>query len=697
MATPRASGLWDHTVMTYSRLNGDDDIDDPEGIDFDSRTPLDKTIDRIGMGTYQWTLLSLCGFGWMADNMWIQAMAIILPRVQRHFSLPDNRIGILSSAMFAGMMIGAIGWGTCSDLMGRSTAFNATLFFTSLFGIAASFATTFPMLCVALFFLGSAVGGSMPTDGTLLLEHMPRGKEYLVTALSVFFSFGAVLAALVAIILIPKNSCQPLPAPCDLRDNLGWKYELVALGIITLTMFIARIVFFRLHESPRYLVHAGRPQDALESLQMISRFNGSELELDLEDVIDRICVPPALDSSYPPHPSIRTENSSTPLFDADGEVSDSPTDLASPPAPTNASMPLSPSPPEGTENAPPVKDYAAMGESDAPLAAHAPIQTSERYAFSYQMTPESRRSTFPGVALPPRSRSRPSAEEEEGLIDGTPVPLARPRPPRVQRPRADTRSSVRSSLYEVADRAWFALPRRIRRPMRAWLGRFSMVVAPEWRRTTLLVWGTWWGMSLAYTMFNVYLPKLLETRQRDVSTSGLGQTPSQAHASAQAMDSLERSLWDVVIFTIGGCPGAVLGAWLIEWPRLGRRLALAGSTFLTALLCVVFLLVSSPIAVTASTVGISLSATTMWAVLYGWTPEIFATRVRGTACGAASALSRIGGMIAPMAGGALLMVDTSFPVYVSIVVFVLSGFCVLLLKESPSAGASKSGRSAIIH
>lgn len=72
----------------------------------------------------------------------------------------------------------------------------------------------------------------MPTDGTLLLEHMPRGKEYLVTALSVFFSFGAVLAALVAIVLIPKNSCQPLPAPCDLHDNLGWKYELIALGLI---------------------------------------------------------------------------------------------------------------------------------------------------------------------------------------------------------------------------------------------------------------------------------------------------------------------------------------------------------------------------------------------------------------------------------------------------------------------------------
>jgi len=42
--------------------------------------------------------------------MWMQAIAIILPRVQRHFALPDNQIGLLSSAMFAGMMFGAVGW-----------------------------------------------------------------------------------------------------------------------------------------------------------------------------------------------------------------------------------------------------------------------------------------------------------------------------------------------------------------------------------------------------------------------------------------------------------------------------------------------------------------------------------------------------------------------------------------------------------
>jgi len=128
--------------------------------------------------------------------MWIQAVAIILPRVQDQYSgspfplrlhslsadrrfpdlVPDSRIGALSSSMFAGMMIGAIGWGTCkwpcfmtfggadlnhcsgSDLLGRSMAFNGTLLFSSLFGLGATITTSFWSLCLTLFLLGSAVG-----------------------------------------------------------------------------------------------------------------------------------------------------------------------------------------------------------------------------------------------------------------------------------------------------------------------------------------------------------------------------------------------------------------------------------------------------------------------------------------------------------------------------------------------------------
>ena len=78
----------------------------------------------------------------------------------------------------------------------------------------------------------------MPTDGTLLLEHMPQGKQYLLTALSVFFSFGSVISAIIGIIVIPSHSCTSTSTECDVeRDNLGWKYLLMSVGFVVSVSF----------------------------------------------------------------------------------------------------------------------------------------------------------------------------------------------------------------------------------------------------------------------------------------------------------------------------------------------------------------------------------------------------------------------------------------------------------------------------
>lgn len=130
-------------------------------------SPLDQTLEEIGMGKYQVQLLILCGLGWQADNMYLQGVAVILPRVQKDFDISDNWIGLLSTSIFAGMMVGAWGWGSYSDAHGRLPAFNLTLLFTAVFGLASAFSPNFPSLCCALFCLGTGVGGSMPTDGTL--------------------------------------------------------------------------------------------------------------------------------------------------------------------------------------------------------------------------------------------------------------------------------------------------------------------------------------------------------------------------------------------------------------------------------------------------------------------------------------------------------------------------------------------------
>ncbi|KAH8831459.1 major facilitator superfamily domain-containing protein [Flagelloscypha sp. PMI_526] len=619
MASPRASFWSAHEHENMTSYFSDVDVEREvliheggvdSGEDGDSRTPLDRTIDMIGMGSYQWALLTLCGLGWLADNMWVQTVAIILPRVQIHYSVPDSYAGLLSSSVFAGMMFGAVGWGSCSDLLGRSMAFNGTLFFTAVFGLAASFVNSFPMLCLLMFLLGSSVGGSMPTDGTLLLEHMPNGKQHLVTALSVFFSAGACISAIIALIVLPSRSCMKAES-CNIDvDNGGWQLLLLILGVLTLGMFALRIVFFKLHESPRYLVHAGRAEEAVEALQLISKYNGETLTLDVEDVRDSHATKTTLSS--PVRASTESPNRTT-LFDADGD-------------------------------SPPATNYSSTRASDAP-----PLDGGS-YSFN---TPADE--TVPKIEDDPPRRT---------------VGTRRPR-----RPSAASRR--RSSVYE--QKVFFALPHIIRKPLWAWWDRMLLVLAPEWRRTTIIVWVVWCLMSLAFTIFNVFLPKLLETR---------------GVSEGEAEKTLEASLWDVVIFTLGGLPGPLLGAYMVDSPRVGKRWSLASTTFLTGFFCLVFSMVESEFAVRVSTVWISLSAATMWAVLYGWTPEIFETQIRGSACGIASALSRVGGMVAPVIGGMLIVISTAFPVYASALVYFICAVAGLLLQENEGAA---SGGPTLLH
>lgn len=234
--------------------------------------------------------------------MWLQAIAIILPRVRDQYGVSNNVIGALSSSTFAGMFLGAFVWGTCmhienrpvplhafilmaysagSDVLGRAMAFNLTLILTSIIGATTMLAQSYIQLCVVMFFLGTAVGvrfqptqrisiylthshswqqGSMPTDQTLALETLPRPNRHLLTSLSVFFSFGSVVAAVAAILIIPSRSCSPPAATqstllnnlldCDVqKDNNGWKVLLFVLAIIVRPLYIA-LTNTRFHSLP---------------------------------------------------------------------------------------------------------------------------------------------------------------------------------------------------------------------------------------------------------------------------------------------------------------------------------------------------------------------------------------------------------------------------------------------------------------
>jgi len=317
----------------------------------------------------------------------------------------------------------------------------------------------------------------MPTDGTLLLEHVPKEKQYLVTALSVFFSIGSVISAVVAIFVLPQNSCPVGPHPCDVDvQNRGWKLLLMFLGLIvriflfipeffannkpsqTFVMFLARIVFFRLYESPRYLVHAGRPHDAIKSLQMISRFNGAEFSIQLADVRDHHHPSEsgkAEEEVRKPNIFYRPRATSSTIFDA-SVIEDR------------------------------IEPLSNLGSEDnGPGLATAYASTGETHNF---LDPSVGQGPFPVTS------NVGQGVLKEALVVGTSMEEPLLHHERGGTTRPFSTASRRSSIYE--EKVCHALPKFLRKPLSAWWDRVMMVLSPEWFATTVLVWSTWCAMAL---------------------------------------------------------------------------------------------------------------------------------------------------------------------------------------------------------
>ncbi len=71
---------------------------------------LNKAIQHIGMGRYQWGLFIVVGgFGWASDNLWPVVTSLILPAISAEFK--PNKPPLLSLAQNIGLLAGAIFWG----------------------------------------------------------------------------------------------------------------------------------------------------------------------------------------------------------------------------------------------------------------------------------------------------------------------------------------------------------------------------------------------------------------------------------------------------------------------------------------------------------------------------------------------------------------------------------------------------------
>lgn len=83
---------------------------------------------------------------------------------------------MLTSVVFAGMLVGALFFSTLSDLIGRRSAFLGTVLLTALFGGLSAAAPSFAVLLLCRAVVGAGLAG-VPAAYTLALEFLPSASR----------------------------------------------------------------------------------------------------------------------------------------------------------------------------------------------------------------------------------------------------------------------------------------------------------------------------------------------------------------------------------------------------------------------------------------------------------------------------------------------------------------------------------------
>ena len=204
----------------------------------------------------------------------------------REFGVSTTHVRYTTLSLFTGLCLGAVTWGTASDIIGRRLAFNTTLFLAGVFGLSVGGANSWIGVCGLYAALGCGVGGNLPVDGALFLEFLPFASGNLLTMLSVWWPVGQLLGSVIAWGFIPNYSCST-DEICTKSNNMGWRYLNFTMGAFTFFMFICRFFFFHLFESPKFLLSRGRQREAVSVVYGIAHKNNAKTWLN-EEILNEI-------------------------------------------------------------------------------------------------------------------------------------------------------------------------------------------------------------------------------------------------------------------------------------------------------------------------------------------------------------------------------------------------------------------------
>ncbi|CAL8303310.1 unnamed protein product [Gadus morhua 'NCC'] len=163
-----------------------------------------------------------------------------------------------------GVLVGAGVFGALADRFGRRVLLTMSYLLMAVSGTCAAFSPSFSLFCLFRFMCGMALSGVVLNSFSLIVEWIPtRVRTVIGTGTGYCYTMGQLILALVAYFI---------------RD---WRWLTFA---VSLPFYVAFLYSWWLLESSRWLVLKNKPEQAVENLRLVARYNGRQADGEKIDV-----------------------------------------------------------------------------------------------------------------------------------------------------------------------------------------------------------------------------------------------------------------------------------------------------------------------------------------------------------------------------------------------------------------------------
>ena len=222
----------------------------------------EKYIQEGSNTRIQLLIIGLCSMINILDGFDVMAIAFTAPQISSEWNLSPEILGVVFSAGFLGMALGAIFLGPLSDRYGRRRTVLACMVLVIISMLLTATADSTTTLIPYRFLTGLAIGTMLPSLTSMTSEFSTdANKNFNISIVQSTYAIGATLGGVISGLLIVEY---------------GWRF--IFVGGAVLNMITLVFVFLLLPESLEFLLNK-RPKGGLaRANKIISRLGGEELQ-----------------------------------------------------------------------------------------------------------------------------------------------------------------------------------------------------------------------------------------------------------------------------------------------------------------------------------------------------------------------------------------------------------------------------------